>query len=429
MLTLIHFNPHERELFETFLNQKAQKGYALQWFNDYFICFKKSNQPVYYYVDYNQRTKWKGHRFLDESQLNQISFYEESGYQYVTNYKYFIVYSSEEELSMIHTDPAIETASLKATRQNTFLMHVLLPTVVLITTCYYLSSWTYDFIDIISHNESILFFLLQFLFIPFSFIIGRVKFIQTNDITKTFRRIRIRTFVQIASAIILYFASMFLCYLFSYDEELVFVVMLGFPLALLLGNLLSNILSNKNQIVRFVTGSFVVFLAVMTSVALYDNFYFLNPFYDPSQYGQTLFSEQMTGKVYSSYYQSSNSILFTYTENYLTLSEPKEVCPPEGCHFDFDYMDITYYHAKMDWLIPYTNRDIRTYYNLNSTIIDDVTIYQSYEVNEANDYHATKVYCDEPLTILAKDNQTLNIRSKTPLTMEQIQQIIQELEW
>lgn len=124
-----NFKVQERDIYEYYLNQKAQKGYELQWFNDFVHCFKKTNQQKHYYVDYNRNVKLNGHRYLDEEQQKQIEFYESNGYHFECNYKYFMVYSSETQLPPLHTDEEVEAGEQTKSYKSNMKFHAILPAI------------------------------------------------------------------------------------------------------------------------------------------------------------------------------------------------------------------------------------------------------------------------------------------------------------
>ncbi|MDD6466567.1 MAG: hypothetical protein PUF50_00090 [Erysipelotrichaceae bacterium] len=398
MLSLIRFNLHERKIFEDYLNDQAQKGYALQWFNRYLIAYKKTNQIHNYAVVYSTQKQ------------DDIP---------IASDKRFTVYDGDRVSSPLSDDPSTINSAIKSTQQNLILLHVLIPIVILITAACYLYSQQFVLIDVISHNETLLLYLFQLLLIPISLFVNRISFIHPEHLKQSIRRIKIRTWIQLFSMIILYFSSFFLCYLFVKEEELISLIMVSFPIIILLVNVVPKVLKQNKGVAGLFIVSSLVIISLMCCMKAFDDAVYLNPFYKYDPHHPNFFSEQITGKVESSYYQHAESFLLRHDTNYISL-EPKEECPIDyDCNINPEYLYIEYFEPKVELLRPLATQTLDSYYQFSHNTILDVEVYQRIE--------------DEPiydkLYVFHKGNRYLYINTFSTLEQEQITKMIKELGW
>ena len=129
-LKIINYQPYEYQLLQNKLNQLGKSGYQSDDLS-FFSIFKKTNQPVYYYIDFFQ-TNGKS-RF--EKRVSQERFYEsylQQDYQVIYKKKGMYVFSGQKPLSSYqpHLD---HLHNLSLNRRNKNLLYAVIS--LFITLC------------------------------------------------------------------------------------------------------------------------------------------------------------------------------------------------------------------------------------------------------------------------------------------------------
>lgn len=168
MIKLMNFKIKERAEFEAYLNQMAKKGYALKWFNEYVVCFDKTDEALHYYVDYNVDYRLNAHRYIDLEMQKRMNFYKDMRLDFVTIYNYFVVFASKEQFNDFHSDDTIETQIIDKIKDRNKKYRIWLP-IAFIVFVFLVYSSSYPFIQPISFDD-IYAFLLIILCLLFIFV-------------------------------------------------------------------------------------------------------------------------------------------------------------------------------------------------------------------------------------------------------------------
>ena len=149
---ILNFNLKELDLLERHLNKMANNHWHLKWISNYVICYEYNEDEIHYYIDYNQYSfydKNKEENRLEEQK--QMNFYNDLGYEFLCSFDHYVIYKSEEQLEEIHTNEEIEnelfTYVQKRTNQyNIYLLlgHILF---MLVTLWFYEREFVLGFLD------------------------------------------------------------------------------------------------------------------------------------------------------------------------------------------------------------------------------------------------------------------------------------------
>lgn len=409
---IVNFKVQEKEQFEAHLNAMSEKGWNLRWFNEYIICYTKSNERKYYYIDFNQNVKMNAHRFIDEKQQKQIDLYTDMGYEYVSCYKYFMVYSSTGCLSTLHTDDEAEKLAIDKAKKSYMLFNVIIPILaVFFIFCLYLSNGSMLLFVLLNNTMMILITLTILLILLVSVYNTYSKKRYKNN---TVRQIKIRTFVFVLLYVLLLYL-MFVCiYEGTSSTSLIVKILILSGVIVIFRIMFTNVLSKSKSFVKVI----LLVLIFIVYILSYSNISMRNDvFLEAEKQTENLLSKDTIGEYTKiSYYRGDESILLKMIECDFTFKE-------EDVYFDYIYFQdkTSMFHSLiMDELQKYHTKGY-------SYSIGDVDVYNEDESLEMFETDENLEWA--PFIILRKDNEYIAIMSSEKLSDDKIDMIIEELHW
>lgn len=410
---IINFKVQEKDQFEAHLNEMSEKGWNLRWFNEYVICYVKSNDSKYYYIDFNQNVKMNAHRFIDENQQKQIDLYTDMGYEYVTCYKYFMVYSSTECLSTLHTDDEVENLVIDKAKKSYMFFNVIIPILaMLIIFGLYLGNRA-TLISVLLNNALITLVILTILFALF--LIVYTSYSGKKSKENTIGQIKTRSYIFILSYAMLFLLILASMYQISSNKILMvrFLMLLG--VVIIFRFIFTNVLSKQSSLLR---GILIVFIFIFYIIS-YSYISMRNDVYlEEEKQTENFLSKDTIGEYTKiSYYRGDESVLLKMIE----------------CDFTFKdedvYFDYIYFQDKTNMLNSLIMDELQRFHTKGySYSIGDVDVYnedESLEMFETDEENLEWA----PFIILRKDNEYIAIMSSEKLSEDKIEMVIDELHW
>lgn len=409
----INYKVQEKKQFELHLNEMSEKGWNLSWFNEYVICYVKCNERKYYYIDFNPNVKMNAHRYIDDNQQKQIDLYEDMGYEFVSSYKFFMVFSATLQLSPLHTDMEVENVVFEKAKNSFLLLHVILPALIN----------AFIFLIFLSNQSMLLFILsntMMTLFLLLNILISLIiifysGYIGKHSQKKTTKQIKNRTF-----AILFVYTILFICILICiYGMSLNLEVVIKFTM------LLNIMMINRAIFIKLLSSKdnrkiLVIFIVILDIIIFLIYFQISKIDYKQSneiEKTDIMLSEEIIGNYEKvSYYLNEESLFIKRLECDFTYQDENQ------------YFDYVYYQDKTNIL--------------GFMILNELQKYRtkgfSYSIGEVDVYcedESLDMYGDEEelewasFIILRKNNEYVSILSSEKLNEDKIQTIIEELHW
>lgn len=410
---IVNFKVQEKEQFEAHLNEMSEKGWNLRWFNEYVICYVKSNDRKYYYIDFNQNVKMNAHRFIDENQQKQIDLYADMGYEYVSCYKCFMVYSSTERLSKLHTDDEVEKLVIDKAKKSYMFFNVIIPIfAIIIIFGLYLGNRA-TLISVLLNNALITLVILTILFALF--LIVYTSYSGKKSKENTIGQIKTRSYIFILSYAMLFLLILASMYQISSNKILMvrFLMLLG--VVIIFRFIFTNVLSKQSSLLK---GILIVFIFIFYIIS-YSYISMRNDVYlEEEKQTENLLSKDTIGEYTKiSYYRGDESVLLKMIE----------------CDFTFKdedvYFDYIYFQDKTNMLNSLIMDELQRFHTEGySYSIGDVDVYnedESLEMFETEEENLEWA----PFIILRKENEYIAIMSSEKLSDDKIEMIVEELQW
>lgn len=410
---IVNFKVQEKDQFEAHLNEMSEKGWNFRWFNEYVICYVKSNERKHYYIDFNQNVKMNAHRFIDENQQKQIDLYTDMGYEYVSCYKYFMVYSSTERLSTLHTDDEVEKFVVDKAKKSYMFFNVIIPILAMLFIFGLFLGNRATLLSVLLNNALISLVILTILFTLL--LIVYISYNGKRSKENTIRQIKTRTLIFIISYMMLFLLILASIYQISSNKMLIvrFLMLLG--IVIIFRFIFTNVLSKRSS---FVNGILVVFVFIFY-VTSYSYISMRNVYHieEPKQ-TESLLSKDIIGEYTQiSYYRGEESVLLKMIECDFTFKD-------EDVYYDYVYFQdkSNLFHSLiMDELQRFRTKGY-------SYSIGDVDVYN--EDEKLTMYETGEESLDwAPFIILRKDNEYIAIMSSEKLSEDTIERIVEELHW
>lgn len=408
---IVNFKVQEKEQFEAHLNEMSEKGWNLRWFNEYVICYVKSNDGKHYYIDFNQNVKMNAHRFIDENQQKQIDLYTDMGYEYVSCYKYFMVYSSTERLSKLHTDDEVEKLVIDKAKKSYMFFNVILPILAMLIIFGLFLGNRATLLSVLLNNALITLVILTILFTLFLIVYTSYRGKKSKE--NTIRQIKTRTYIFMLSYVVLFLLILASMYQISSNKMLMvrFLMLLG--VVIIFRFIFTNVISKRSS---FVKGILIVFIFIFYIIS-YSYISMRNDYYLEQKQTENLLSKDTIGEYTQiSYYRSEESVLLKMIE----------------CDFTFQdedvYFDYVYFQDKTNMFNSLIMDELQRFHTKGySYSIEDVDVYNEDESLEMFETDENLEWA--PFIILRKDNEYIAIMSSDKLSEEKIEMVIDELHW
>ncbi|MBQ9840334.1 MAG: DUF2812 domain-containing protein [Erysipelotrichaceae bacterium] len=267
MIKLMNFKIKERAEFETYLNQMAKKGYALKWFNEYVVCFDKTDEALHYYVDYNVDYKLNAHRYIDLEMQKRMNFYKDMGLDFVTIYDYFVVFASKEQFNDFHSDDTIESQIIDKIKDRNKKYRTWLP-IAFIVFVFLVYSSSYPFIQPISFDD--IYELLAIILCLLMVIVGLFEsnylgLDNKEDILQNINKIKRRTYLKVFKEIVYFTILLAIVGLMYASIEAVLGAILLFSAIFLFRYFYTNGLSEQDDVKKIV----IVILSLVGYLIVY----------------------------------------------------------------------------------------------------------------------------------------------------------------
>lgn len=410
---IVNFKVQEKEQFEAHLNEMSEKGWNLRWFNEYVICYVKSNDRKCYYIDFNQNVKMNAHRFIDENQQKQIDLYTDMGYVYVSCYKCFMIYSSTERLSKLHTDDEVEKLVIDKAKKSYMFFNVIIPILAMLIIFGLFLGNRATLLSVLLNNALIALVILTILF-PL-FLIVYTSYSGKKSKETTIRQIKTRTYIFMFSYAMLFLLILASMYQISSNKILMvrFLMLLG--VVIIFRFIFTNVLSKQSSLLR---GILIVFIFIFYIIS-YSYISMRNDVYlEEEKQTENLLSKDTIGEYTKiSYYRGDESVLLKMIE----------------CDFTFKdedvYFDYIYFQDKTNMLNSLIMDELQRFHTKGySYSIGDVDVYnedESLEMFETDEENLEWA----PFIILRKDNEYIAIMSSEKLSEDKIEMVIDELHW
>lgn len=390
-LELMNYRVDEKDVFEYHLNQKANEGLQLKWFNNFFICYEKSDAKLTYYVDYCEAFKINAPRYISEHLKSKNAFYNTMGYDFLTSFQYFAVYTSEEKLNTIHTDAKVEENIIKKMhkhyRHANFVSN-LLPMIIFLFLLFFI--WGVDLFDS-NLKMGAVFLLIAGTIYNFVSCMNRVEdaSLETKEkqIVQRSQKLLINSLIYACCFVVLS-ASIYNQWLIS-TLALAFVVIWTIWM-----NHLRSRLNNTKKIMMMLLSFGVYVFMLCSSVSFISN-------HRPNE-GKVLFSSDLTGVEKVKIIEENESFLLYHNK-----------CRLQG---DNAYFKYNYYVDKKGKLKKSIEKELLMKNFYYAFTVDDVSVYApGGTVMES--------------VILAKDNKMIRVDANMGFTKETIEKMILELGW
>lgn len=409
---IVNFKVQEKEQFEAHLNAMSEKGWNLRWFNEYIICYTKSNERKYYYIDFNQNVKMNAHRFIDEKQQKQIDLYTDMGYEYVSCYKYFMVYSSTECLSTLHTDDEAEKLAIDKAKKSYMLFNVIIPILAAFFIFILLLGNSFTCLSVLLNNALIALVILTILFTLFLNVYTSYSGKKSKE--NTIRQIKTRTFIFMLSYAMLFLLILASMYQISSNKILMvrFLMLLG--VVIIFRFIFTNVISKRSSSVKVILLVFIFIFYII----FYSYIYMGNDDYLEVKQTENLLSKEIIGEYTQiNYYRGEESVLLKMNQCVFTFKE-------EDVYFDY-----VYYQDKTNMFHSLIMDELQRFHTKGySYSIGDVDVYNEDESLEMFETEEENLEWT-PFIILRKDNEYIAIMSSEKLSEDKIDMIIEELHW
>jgi len=263
----MNFKIKERAEFEAYLNQMAKKGYALKWFNEYVVCFDKTDEALHYYVDYNVDYKLNAHRYIDLEMQKRMNFYKDMGLDFVTIYDYFVVFASKEQFNDFHSDDTIESQIIDKIKNRNKNYRIWLPIIFLLFVVLVYSSY-YPFIQPFSFDdiyELLAIILCLLMVIGGLFESNYLGLENKEDILQNINKIKRRTYLKVFKEIVYFTILLVIVGLMYASIEAVLGAILLFLAIFLFRYFYTNGLSEQDDVKKIV----IVILSLVGYLIVY----------------------------------------------------------------------------------------------------------------------------------------------------------------
>lgn len=128
----ISFEIDERELFEEHINEMSKQGWNIVGITADYILYKEAEEVKEYIIDICENPNKKDAYRIDKNVQKQIEMYEEFGYTFICNFINFLVFDSNGQERIIHTDEKVEKQLIEAAIRKYRMRFVIIPTIVLV---------------------------------------------------------------------------------------------------------------------------------------------------------------------------------------------------------------------------------------------------------------------------------------------------------
>lgn len=128
----ISFEIDEREMFEKHLNEMSKQGWNIVGITADYILYEESNEVKEYIIDICENPNKRDAYRIDKNVQKQIEMYEEFGYSFICNFIHFLVFDSNGQEKMIHTDEEVENRLIEEAKRKSRMRFVIIPSIILI---------------------------------------------------------------------------------------------------------------------------------------------------------------------------------------------------------------------------------------------------------------------------------------------------------
>ena len=126
----VYYSIEERELLEEHLTAMSKQGWNILGMTANYILYQEAIEIKEYIVDICENPNKNDPYKIERPVKKQIEMYEEFGYKFVCNYSNFLIFESNGQERMIHTDEEIEKRLIEEARKKQRRNYVIIPTII-----------------------------------------------------------------------------------------------------------------------------------------------------------------------------------------------------------------------------------------------------------------------------------------------------------
>lgn len=411
---ILNFNLKELDLLENHLNEMAKNRWHLKWISNYIICYEYCENDIHYYIDYNQFSSYdkdKEENRIEEQ--NQISFYNDLGYEFVCSFDHYSIYKSETELGEIHTNEEIkkeffEYVKNRTTKYNCIILFIYI--LFLFSVSYfYPKGVLLSFFDFTAHI-----FALS-LFITIYFTIYNLYSKRQTDLNKIKKRTIRNLLLQIIQCILLYLFTILVGTRFGS-----FIICVGYYCIYCTQNILYfHSIDKKYKHVPFITKfmPYIIFyIIVFCGLANYERDIDYLDEYNKNYPQEIINTEFLPNNAEVYHYNEKDSFALHMIETRLEDYQGDEIK---------QIVNVFYYNDKTGLLKSFILRYFTQYDKTATKLIDTIDGIEIRSVN-TNELEYDDDFSD---LILIKNHQYAKVRLTKSFTKENIHQLVEAINW
>lgn len=142
----ISFEIDEREMFEEHINEMSKQGWNIVGITADYILYKEADEVKEYIIDICENPNKKDAYRIDKNVQKQIEMYEEFGYTFICNFINFLVFDSNGQERIIHTDEKVEKQLIEAAIRKYRMRFVIIPTIILIAMTFIFALFSQEYL-------------------------------------------------------------------------------------------------------------------------------------------------------------------------------------------------------------------------------------------------------------------------------------------
>lgn len=142
----ISFEIDEREMFEEHINEMSKQGWNIVGITADYVLYKEADEVKEYIIDICENPNKKDAYRIDKNVQKQIEMYEEFGYTFICNFINFLVFDSNGQERIIHTDEKVEKQLIEAAIRKYRMRFVIIPTIILIAMTFIFALFSQEYL-------------------------------------------------------------------------------------------------------------------------------------------------------------------------------------------------------------------------------------------------------------------------------------------
>lgn len=399
----ISFEIDEREMFEEHLNDMSKQGWNIVGMTADYILYKEADEVKEYIIDICENPNKRDAYRIDKNVQKQIEMYEEFGYSFICNFIHFLVFDSNGQKRMTHTDEEVEKQLIEEATKKYRMRFVIIPTIILITMTLIFAIFSQEYLlYVLSSTYTLLLPILVIIVNLFPIIISNKMYKMDKNKRVELRYITLNLYRIISIiAIGIFVGGIYNSILYPIFFIIGFTILYAFNVRNTNKRLRGEINEGNANVGYYLFFALIIFLINSSRLIINDK----NP---------SILSEKLTGEVNKVIVEEESSSMFASITD--VLLETK----------DYVY-EYTYYKVEDTFLSEYivslvNNRYTNMEYKYD---IDETKVYDVEEIiNVVNypDFTINKM-------ALVHDNDMIVLNHDWIDDKEHLQCVIDELGW